>query len=902
MHPSSLTALLVTLPAALTGARALALGDTPNVLLVMTDDQGWGDVGYRGHPELRTPGLDALAGSGVRLDRFYASSPVCSPTRASVLTGRHPARMRIDGANNGHLPASEHTLAELLEARGYATGFFGKWHLGTLTRTVLDSNRGGRDKHDAHFSPPAPHGFQVVFATEAKVPTWDPMISPETGEAYGTAYWDREGVQVTHGLEGDDSRVIVDRVVPFMQDSVAADRPFLAVVWLHSPHEPVVSPDRPTRHPDVEDPTKRAYYDCLADVDEQVSRMVETLEELGVRENTLVWFNSDNGPEHRTGPGSTGGLRGRKRSLYEGGVRVPGIVSWPARLPGGRTVDAPLSTLDILPTLAGILDLHLDPARPLDGADVLPLLSGSTDRAAPRDLFFRSGSRRAVHRGDHKLVLERGETAELYDLRADPGETRDLSAELPGLLQSLELALESWEGSVGRSREGVEDSPVVALDRTASRPHVLFILADDLGAEWLSTTGGALATPHLDALAASGTTFTRAWSQPKCTPSRITLLTGQYPFRHGWVDHWDVPRWGEAWFDPAEYHTLPEVMSAAGYRNVAAGKWQVNDFRETALHSHHFQDWLMWTGYEDGRPQSAERYADPFLHDPTGTRTHEGEWGPDLFVDFLCERISEEAGAGPLFLYYPMVLPHGPYVPTPRQPGVEGRAACYAAMVQHVDHLVGRLVTCLEENGLREETLVIFTTDNGTGGELTGTTSDGAKVRGGKGRLSQAGIAAPFLVSWPGSVPAGRTSDALLDFTDLLPTLAEVAGAELAVDLELDGTSQLGEWLGREDAPRRQWTLAMGGGKARLDGETGRVLPAKSWADRAVSDGRYKLWYQDGQPSRLHDLLHDPREEIDLLESQDAGVRAALIRLQEVVAGLPVRDAAPRYRLPSGAR
>ena len=151
----------------------------PTIVLVMTDDQGFGDVGLR-DPEVRTPHLDALFRDGVEFTRFYAAAPVCSPTRASVLTARHPARLAIDGANDGHLGDDEPNLARALAARGFRTGFFGKWHLGTLTREIQDSNRGGRPKHEAHYAPPWDRGFSVSFATEAKVPTFDPMWRPGT--------------------------------------------------------------------------------------------------------------------------------------------------------------------------------------------------------------------------------------------------------------------------------------------------------------------------------------------------------------------------------------------------------------------------------------------------------------------------------------------------------------------------------------------------------------------------------------------------------------------------------------------------------------------------------------------------------------------------------------------------
>ena len=224
----------------------------PNIILCMADDLGWGDTGYAGHPCIRTPNLDDMARSGLRFDRFYAGAPVCSPTRGSCLTGRHPYRYGVFYANVGHLPPEELTLAEALKPLGYVTGHFGKWHLGTLTRTEKDSNRGGPEGTE-HYSPPWDNGFDVCFSTEAKVPTWDPMWkpapkAPHTGwdyiqdlaqaVPYGTHYWTGPGQMVTRNLRGDDSRVIMDRAIPFIEKNAKDSKPFPAAIWFHAPHLP----------------------------------------------------------------------------------------------------------------------------------------------------------------------------------------------------------------------------------------------------------------------------------------------------------------------------------------------------------------------------------------------------------------------------------------------------------------------------------------------------------------------------------------------------------------------------------------------------------------------------------------------------------------------------------------
>ena len=175
-----LSAAAIVLGGSFSGLRA---EDTPpNIILIMADDLGWGDTGFNGNKVIRTPHLDAMAADGMKFNRFYAAAPVCSPTRASCLTGRHPFRLGIPTANSGHMKTEELTLAELLKKKGYATGHFGKWHLGTLTTKVKDANRGG-PRGAAHFSLPSANGFDVFFSTESKVPTWNPMLKPKGKEA-----------------------------------------------------------------------------------------------------------------------------------------------------------------------------------------------------------------------------------------------------------------------------------------------------------------------------------------------------------------------------------------------------------------------------------------------------------------------------------------------------------------------------------------------------------------------------------------------------------------------------------------------------------------------------------------------------------------------------------------------
>ncbi len=451
------------------GAAGLALGlrtaprtlaavnpDKPmNVILCMTDDQGWGDTGYHGHPHLETPHLDAMATGGLVLDRFYAAAPVCSPTRGSCLTGRHPYRYGIFFANVGHLPKEEFTLAEALRERGYATGHFGKWHLGTLTRTEPDSNRGSSGGA-THYAPPWDRGFDTCFSTEAKVPTWDPMTKPNSNEPYGTAYWTGPGEKATENLEGDDSRVIMDRAIPFIRGAARAERPFLAVIWFHTPHEPVVGgPPWLERYAGAPSAKEQHYWACLSAMDAQMGRLRKELRDLGVARDTMLWFSSDNGPEHKKGPGSAGPFRGRKRDLWEGGVRVPGLLEWPARIKEARRTEVPASSSDILPTvLAALGHPRTGRPEPIDGIDLGPLIDGRmTER--PRPIAFESRAQLALSDNRWKLLsTDEGKTWQLYDLRADPGETADLASKHPDVVQSMAKTLLAWRASCERSRAG----------------------------------------------------------------------------------------------------------------------------------------------------------------------------------------------------------------------------------------------------------------------------------------------------------------------------------------------------------------------------------------------------------------------------------------------------------------
>ncbi|MGM9758829.1 MAG: sulfatase, partial [Parabacteroides sp.] len=382
-------------------SHAQSTGKKPNIILIMADDMGWGDVGFNGNRIIQTPCLDRLATEGVRMDRFYSAGPLSSPTRASVLTGRHPFRTGVFSANEGILRPEEITLPELLKQVGYTTGHFGKWHLGTLTCNEVDANRGRPDNKHL-YNPPAWHGYDAAFVTESKVPTFDPMLKPQTNNGrfwdyiqdrdtvltYGTYYWDIKGNKVSAGLAGDDSRIIMDRVLPFIDNSVAEEKPFFSVVWFHAPHLPCVAgPEHAALYPNCS-LEERNYYGCITALDEQIGRLISFLKNKQIYENTILLFCSDNGPELNT-PGSAGNYKGKKRSLHEGGIRVPAFMVWPEQIKTSLILEEPCSTSDYLPSLLDMVGIPYPAERELDGESFWPLITGKQS-AKQKDLVFCS--------------------------------------------------------------------------------------------------------------------------------------------------------------------------------------------------------------------------------------------------------------------------------------------------------------------------------------------------------------------------------------------------------------------------------------------------------------------------------------------------------------------------------
>ena len=328
--------------------------DKPNIILVMADDQGWGDMAYNGHPVLKTPNFDAAAASGLRFDRFYAAAPVCSPTRGSVMTGRHPNRYGVFKWGYPMRP-QETTIAEALKTVGYSTAHFGKWHLGSV--------RNGSPAH------PGKNGFDEWFSAPNFYDN-DPILS-RRGKAVQT--------------KGESSLVTVDAALDWITEKSKAEDPFLAVVWFGSPHGPHKAIEQDRALYDDQPKNAQHFYGEITGMDRAFGKLRDALSDLGIRDNTILWYCSDNGALPRVG--STGGHRGNKGKVYEGGLLVPAILEWPARIKSPHPTNVRCNTCDIYPTLLEVAGAKVKNQPLLDGVSLVSLIDGKT-YARPRGMGF----------------------------------------------------------------------------------------------------------------------------------------------------------------------------------------------------------------------------------------------------------------------------------------------------------------------------------------------------------------------------------------------------------------------------------------------------------------------------------------------------------------------------------
>ncbi len=452
----------------------------PNIVLIFTDDQGYGDVGVFGASDITTPNLDRLAGEGLTLTNFYAAQPVCSASRAGLLTGCYPNRIGIHNALMPDSPVGlnpeEETLAELLRARGYATGIFGKWHLGDQPEFL-----------------PLNHGFDEYFGIPYSNDMWP--LHPQQGPVFNFGPLPLyEQHRVIDTLE--DQTLLTRRITQKSVDFIGRhkDQPFFLYVPHPQPHVPLFVSDR------FRGKSGRGLYgDVIMEIDWSVGEILKALEANGLEDNTWVIFTSDNGPWLAYGnhAGSTGGLREGKGTSWEGGVREPCIMRFPGRIPAGSVSDTPVMAIDLLPTAASVCGAEL-PRRKIDGRNIWPLLSGEAAGIADHPYFFyyRVNELQAVRQGDWKLYLPHSyrsmkgqqpgadglpgaythfevSAPELYNLREDPTEESNRAQSRPELVDSLlhlAAGMRSELGDALTGADGAEGRPPGGAPQEGSQP------------------------------------------------------------------------------------------------------------------------------------------------------------------------------------------------------------------------------------------------------------------------------------------------------------------------------------------------------------------------------------------------------------------------------------------------
>jgi len=808
--------------------------EKPNVIVVLVDDMGWRDLSCQGSPYFETPNIDRLAATGMRFTHGYSACPVCSPTRAAMMTGQYPARLHITDWIPGHdrpfaklaipdwqrfLPLETVTVAERLQAAGYATASIGKWHLGDAPyypeHHGFERNVGGyhRGQPPSYFAP-------------YRIPT---LPDGPAGE-YLT---DREAAEAVAFIEAH------------------RDRPFFLYLPHYCVHTPIQAKPTVKAKYEAKDAgglaVKNAGYAAMVEsVDDSMGTILAALERLGIRDRTAIVFTSDNGGLVSSADNAP--ARAGKGSAYEGGVRVPFIVSWPGVTKPGTTSDEPVITPDIPATILDVTAVGPEPSQPLDGASLAPVLRGGRlDRDALYWHYphYHPGGATpfsAIRAGDWRLVhfYEDGRD-ELYRLSHDEGETTDLAAREPARVAELKAKLDAWLAAVAAQFPTPKSAATpVAVPK---RPNVLFIIADDASCHFGAYGCRWARTPAVDGLAREGIVFDNAYvPTSKCAPCRAAILTGRNPWQlEAAANHWPT--------FPPEYMAFTEVLAARGLACGGAGKVWGPGVALTA--SGNQRTWGL-----------------------SLTKRGKGDDPGSAFRVFLGQRQPDQ----PFFYWYGSKAPHRPYKPdaglaagkrpadVDRVPGcwpdtdaVRRDMLDYATEIEAFDAEVADLLAALEAAGEKENTLVVVTSDHGMPFPRF------------KGHTFDLAHRVPLVMRWPaGIVHPGRRVEAFVSAIDFAPTILDLESVDgVAAGMRPITGSSLADVL--HDAPERPRDRVILGRerndvRCRAGTESGLGYPA-----RAIRRGN--LFY-------VHNFAADrwPCGDPDVgLADTDAGPTKALI-------------------------
>ena len=919
---------------AVTVSRAAEAPRRPNIVFFLCDDLGTGDLSCLGSRDIKTPNIDALFARGTRLSRHWAGSAVCAPSRCVLLTGRHPghavvrSNREVKPEGQAPMPSGTVTLASILKRAGYATGGFGKWGLGA-PGSVSDPLACGFDRFFGYNCQREAHTFypQHLWSDRERVAVDNPEVKrggtipaqpppgPDAFARYtGTTYSadliaeQQLAFVRTHAVQ--PFFLYVPTTVPHLALQVPPDEPALAGYRDHFQDEPPYLGGRgyvPNPHP------LATYAAMIARMDREVGLLVGLLDELGLTDDTIFVFSSDNGA---TMPGtggldtarlrSNGPLRDWKGSPYEGGLRVPTVAVWPGHIPAGRAIEAPTGFEDWLPTLLDLAGLADRIPGGLDGASLAPALLG-TKAAADERMLYREltegawqaavdGRWKAIRRAaGPKRATEPG-PVELYDLVADPAEKTNVARQHPREVERMTAILDrehvphpDWplpfvDG--GETPDPAQPAAGRGADRDAAtsaterRPSVIVFLADDMRADAVHALGNAaIRTPSIDVLVARGTVLDRAYCMGAmqgavCVPSRAMLLSGRSLFHvHEQLQGCD---------------TWPEAFERAGYRTFVTGKWHngkgsiTRCFAEGSgvffggMHRHVGLPTVSFSDHGAPAPDAAtERHSSVIIGD-------------------AATRFVESLGAEPFFAWCAFTAPHDPRQPLPefrrrydgREPPppdnflpehpfdngdlavrdekllerplaperISKELADYYALIEGMDAEIGRVLAALEQKGRLDDTIVLVAADQGL--------ALGSHGLLGKQNLYEHSMRAPVVLAGPG-VPPGRRVDALAYLFDVTATIGDLAGVAAPADSE-----------GQSLAP-----------VLRGDRATGResLLLAYKHVQRAIVTPEWKLIdYPKANRTQMFRVASDPGERQD--RADDPGVAATRRGLEVALA------------------